>query len=238
MTNDADQEMFRLLSAHLTSYQTDRLVDDYYLNGKWDRMLALLESGRTTELGLLQTFIVLFQRADRIGKLGLIHLMNDLIDYSIDLGGYNYPELFWLVVESNLLFEFTDISDVGSRIGGFLRKTGGAQVTRSYLIQTLLSKDTTRHANAFMAFYATGHTLQSLRIVMKVAPEPNENNASLYVCIYADATRFLATNKDIELTNEDRIALKTFFSRGLTLTNQFAIDYCQQALAILANQST
>jgi hypothetical protein len=237
MGNNADQEMFRLLSEWIKRHETENQGDKNQQSILWDRILALFEAGQTTELGLLQTLTTLYQNADRLGKAGLIYTMEDLICVSTTRGGYGYPELFWLVLESNILFEFTDISDVGRLIGGFLCKTGGAQLTRSYLVQTLLGKDTTRHANAFMAFYATGHSLQSLRIVMQVAPEPNESNAQLYVFIYGDAWAFLVNNKDVKLSNGDKVDLIAFFTRGLTLSNHLAVDYCQKALAILGEMT-
>ncbi|MEP7288691.1 MAG: hypothetical protein ABI947_23305 [Chloroflexota bacterium] len=237
MSNDADQEMFQLLSEWVKPHELDNQSDNYHRNALWDRILTVFDSGYATEFGVLQTLSSLFQNADRPGKLSLIITMDDLVYISTSRGGYGYPELFWLVLESNLLFEYTDISDVGSRIAGFLCRTGGIQATRTYLIHILLSDDKTKHTNAFLAFYATGHSLQSLRITMEVAPEPTDSNTQLYVFIYSDAWAFLARNNDVKLSAEDKADLTAFFNRGLALTNSFAIDYCQKALEILGKTS-
>jgi len=188
-------------------------------------------------MGAIQIFTQLFQKADQIGKYLLLYVMDDFIFNSRDRDGYGYPELFWPVLESNILFEFTDISDVGRLVGGFLCRTGGVQVTRSYLIHTLLSDDKTKHTNAFMGFYATGHTLESLRIVVKVAPKPNESNAQLFVLIYRDAYVFFATHKDLKLTNDDKAVFTAFFTLGLSSPNSFVIDSCQEALAVLGEMT-
>ena len=233
MTNEADQEFSRLLSEYLAGYHDD--------NPRWvalsDQIWDIFESGQTTEFATLQTFTTLFQSVDQAGKVLLIYFMSDLINLSKERGGYGYPELFWLVLDSNLLFEFTDISDVGRLIGGFLCRTGGVQATRSYLIHTLLGTDTAKHANALLAFYATGHSLQSLGIVMEVAPEPNESNAQLYVFVYGDAVTFLLRNKTMTFADKDKAALTAFFTRGLSLSNAFVVAYCQQALMLLVEMS-
>ncbi|MBX3080187.1 MAG: hypothetical protein KF716_01050 [Anaerolineae bacterium] len=233
MDNNADRELARLLSEWATPVEVDAQSDISRRNLLWAQILTLFESGQTTELSLLQTLTSLFRNADLRGKSDLIYLMDALVYSSTERDGYGYPELFWLVVESNILFEFSDISDVGRFIGGFLCRTGGVEATRSYLIHKLLSKDTATHANALVAFYATGHSLQSLRAVVELAPEPNNSNAQLYVFIYIDAWTFLAKNRDVKLTPTDKLALTAFFSRGLALMNSFKPNYCQKALAIL-----
>jgi hypothetical protein len=146
----------------------------------------------------------------------------------------SYQEFFWIIIESDVLFEATDISRIGRMIAGKLVEIGGAEIFRSYLVYVILTQEKDKLKNAVMAFLSVGHTMTSLRIVAQVVSQVEGFTSDLWLFVYFDAGRLVFREDTPVFSEEDKNYLKQFFTRGLTLPNKFIIEECQRSLERLA----
>lgn len=199
----------------------------------YDKVWELVDSSAVTRFDVVQAIASLFTSGSPWPyKKALLVFMETLL--SLKEPGHveqRYPEFFWIVLNTNILFEVDDVSDI-AKISGLLRSTGGAEVLRAYLLVTLLTGDTTRLANAIKAFYPVGHTIHTLTAVDGIVEDARD--ANLRHTLYQHALLLIGRDKPLPFSIEDINYLRAFFTRGLAEADLTVRDICQEALKRLA----
>lgn len=85
---------------------------------------------------LIILFVAAFQAYKAWSQRGVLL---GLID-QLEMNGRHYPEFFWILIDSEVLYKVEDISDI-KIVSGLLKRTGGVTMARSYLATTLLQGD-------------------------------------------------------------------------------------------------
>lgn len=198
------------------------------------RLWALISSGQVALADVIQAIARLLASAvcGYRCKRYLLYFIEQLIDREqLKDPDDQYLGLFWVVHNSNLVFELDDISDVAT-ISRILRDTGGAELLRSFLVVTLLSGDDTKRANAVKAFYPVGHTISTLKVVDRVLK--NTQDFGLLNIFFHDASRLIPRDGLLPFSEDDRNYLRDLFSRGLSSAHPQIVETSQQALRHLS----
>jgi hypothetical protein len=156
----------------------------------------------------------------------LLHFMRSISFTSARKGAYSYPEFFWIIVKSNILFDNYNISDLMSVIVDFCNP----QVLRAYLTYLLITSDKDKQDAIVRAFYYVGYTAESLRIVNQIVPM-DENHLDLYNYIYLDVLSLIFSERAISLSLDERGWLRSFFTKGLNSRHSGIVETCKKALA-------
>src|SRR5688500_999993 len=75
-----------------------------------------------------------------------------------------YPELFWIVVQENILNNFLSTLPVFDVINHICRIVD-RNIVRAYLNYALVNEDESKQADLVRSYYYTGHTVDSLKLV-------------------------------------------------------------------------
>jgi hypothetical protein len=188
------------------------------------QLLEIVEHNEVSPTSVVQAFSAILLEYPSYMLLLLEH-MRSVVWTSEMIGGYNYPEFFWALVEANVFSEVENIYDIMRPLSDLCDH----DILRSYLTYAVATKDQSKQKNIIMAFHYVGHTMKSLKFVTDVI-QPDRDNMDIYVFIYSHAMAFLYSERVNGLRDDDKLYLRTFFERGLQLDLPGITESCQKAL--------
>jgi len=235
MTQDEGRYRFRSSLLNAVTEQENNTLR----NKSFSQARALVDDREVSRSQVVQVISELMKIASSpMIKLSLVHFIHEITTRDEQ----EYPELFWVILDSQILFEAeNDISVVGRLIAGTLIDIGGREAMRAYLTYILLTQqDENKIRKAAMAFYPTGHTVSSLQIldqVISASPSLNLDINYVWLSAYLDAEGSIFKEGTAKLSAGEKEYLKGFFTRGLSLPNEFIHQSSQKALALLEEKA-
>lgn len=191
----------------------------------WDNFLDSLVNGRAKPQEIIRTLAQLLN--DYPDQSAFIaKILADIRTFSRARQQYDYPEFFWLVLQSDNFMK-SPICDQAN----LLSKLGPVEVVRARLSYLLITRTDISPPDLIRAYYYTGHTPDSLQLMTQLIPASDE---TLYVLVYTDALSMLYRQTPEALPEKDQAFLVDFFKRGLKMTNPRIQANCQKALQKLA----
>lgn len=191
--------------------------------GDWNQLLHSFDSEKSP-LNVVNAFADAFTKYPSY-KLLLLQIMRAVVSSTELVGGYNYPEFFWIIVESGLFSEGHPMQDIMNLIAPLCDRS----ILRAYLTCVLATESEPKLKEIVMAFYHVGHTLESLKLLTDTIPL-NQENEHLYTFIYSDAVGLLHSERLQSLGTQSADYLRTLFGRGLQSSQPHTIQTCQTGL--------
>jgi hypothetical protein len=230
MTSDDNHIFSRLFSDYIETVTKRGLDqgDELYAS-----LIKLIERQEISPSDVVQALSDVFYNYPE-EKLFLLQIMRAIVFTSKLFNGYAYPEFFWIVVHSNILFEISNINDIMT----MLKDISNNETLRSLLTYMVITGNEASRRNAARAFYYVGFTRETLRLVTELSSVKDVDQYR-YICAVAMGTLFGERAKTF--SKDERDYFRSFFERGLESPDDHIVADSRRALEqldVLAQQAT
>ena len=229
--HEPDRQFSEHLSNHLeflaNRASSGRTRSSHEAKDGRNELFDLIANEKVSPLAVIHGFLDALREYPTL-QLPVIYLMRDVHLILRDSQRYAIPELFWLIVQTGLPSELEEHDHVISA----LVDLGGREAVRSILVPRLIEATDLNREQVLRSFYFTGHSIETLRIAVQIAPVTSEDSYSKYTLFDAVRLVFELTGRPPET---DYQFLHDLLRQGLTLLEPDGIDRCREAVARLTN---
>ena len=123
-----------------------------------------------------------------------------------------------------------DIND--ENVMSVLTNIADKDIIRAYLNYALLTGNAEDVSGIVRAYYSTGYTVDSLKLVTQVVPF-DDAHLELYAYVYGCVMSYTFSPRITNITENEILYLREFFSRGLSSTHESINEDSQKGLTQL-----